>query len=497
MGTALKIRRETEYYNGCIRFKIAVDNDSFSAAIDVMLDIIFDDKLLHIIKYDHTVKNGKFDLGNIFGKNAKTLTIVFEPLSCSKAADIKCQVTYSDHEGNMNSQFMDPKTISVVCPMMKTDSDINIGRLKELVEQLPTRGSRIYDIQSDFEMAKLTRIVREVIEKRDVKCISTLNTPDKKQSETWYYGKTIVTKEDIVLKISILTEDNTLELFAATQTIESHTGLLADIGPELKDAVESKISGKGKTVLNIGGSIFDRSTLLDFCNKDGTCDTTINIEGCKFTRSTVGVPNNEYKYPWQQEKKEEQESLQQQEEEQLIKQREKEEQIIAAEESKRKREEQTLLKVDQKKQLQIVEEGENTPVYIKTNTGSYRQWTKKDKNKLTIKQLLPLGFVVTFFAIAGVMFPPTFDSDYFYFFVLSFCFCYMMAIVVQLVITSRYKFSLLCPNCGNIIKMPFLKRKQNKREVNQGYQVYRECTNCGKRRWCKMLKKEETFLEEN
>lgn len=502
MGTTLKIRRESEYYNGCIRFKIAVANETSSAAIDVMLDLVYDDKLLHIIESDRPLKNGKFDLGNIFGKNAKTITIVFEPLSCSKAADINCHVTYSDHEGNMNSQFMDPKTISVVCPMMKTDSDINIGRLKELIEQLPTRGSRIYSVQSDFEIAKLTHIVREVIEKRDVKFISTLNTSDRKQSETWYYGKTSVTKEDIVLKISILAEDHTLELFAATQTIESHTGLLADIGREIKDSVESKISGKGKTVLNINGSIFDRSTLLDLCNKDGTCDTTINIEGCKFTRSTVGVPNNEYKYHWQQEKQEEQELSQKQEEEQLRKQREKDEQIRAAEEAKlklrEKQKEQEQLEKDRSKKEQEKklkrDDNENTPAYIKTNTGSYREWTKKDENKLIIKNLLSIGIV-----LFGLIYYATLiSSDPSYDIFLRKSFISIICLIVFVVIHSKNpKFNLLCPNCENIIKMPLLRRKQHIRVVNQVCQIYRKCTNCDKRGWCKVLKKEETFLEED
>ena len=172
------------------------------------------------------------------------------------------------------------------------------------------------------------------------------------------------------------------------------------------------------------------------------------------------------------------------------------EQIKTAEEAKRKEEqEQALLKMEPEKKDRKSDE-QNTPAYIKTNTGSYREWTKKDNSKLMIKGILPSGFMIL--GIIGMLLS-VFNSEYFgsALFILG-SFSVIIGFILLLVLfLSSPKLSLLCPNCGHIIKMPILQRKQHKRVVNQGYQFYRECTNCGKRKWCKILEKEATFLEED
>jgi hypothetical protein len=122
---------------------------------------------------------------------------------------------------------MEPKEISVVCPLIKTDSDINIGRLKEFIDKLPSKDSKVYEIQHGFNIEKLALIAREVVEKRDLQHVRTLKTKDGRDWEIWYYGKMKVTRADIVIKVSISSEKQFLELFAATETSEALTGLLA------------------------------------------------------------------------------------------------------------------------------------------------------------------------------------------------------------------------------------------------------------------------------
>lgn len=94
---------------------------------------------------------------------------------------------------------MKSKLVSVVCPMLNIDSDLNIGMRKEFIEVLPSRDSKVYEIQSDFDISRLTNIAREVVEKHDVRHIRTLYTRDGRECEVWYYGKTKVQQENLVI----------------------------------------------------------------------------------------------------------------------------------------------------------------------------------------------------------------------------------------------------------------------------------------------------------
>lgn len=51
MEPAIKIIRETEFYQGYIRLKMAVTNESLYLIADVILDFIYDDELLRIDRY--------------------------------------------------------------------------------------------------------------------------------------------------------------------------------------------------------------------------------------------------------------------------------------------------------------------------------------------------------------------------------------------------------------------------------------------------------------
>ena len=288
----LSISRETEFYQGFIRFKISVTNTSSFVVNDVALDFDYDNNLLRIDRYepDYQIKNGKVIFGNISANSSKTIAVYFDPMMCSKGADINCQVNYKDAKGQPQTTHMEPKKISVVCPIMETESDINIGRLKEFIEKLPYRDSKVYQVQNGFDIDVLKNISREIIQKHDVKHIRTLFTKDGDTCEIWYYGKTKVHSHDIVIKITILSETQNIELFAATQTVESLAGLLAEVGRELKGAIESKVTGNVQQVINVSikDSIVQRSNLLSHCDIDGNCSGDVVIEDSLVQRSDVG-----------------------------------------------------------------------------------------------------------------------------------------------------------------------------------------------------------------
>jgi len=290
----LSIARETEFYQGFIRFKMSVTNTSSFMVNNVALEFDFDMYSLRMDKHepDYPIKNGKILLGNISGNTSKTIAVYFEPMICSKNADINCQINYKDAKGQPKTAHMNTKSIRVVCPIMHTDSDINIGRLKELIENLPYRDSKVYQVQGGFDAEVLKIMSHEVVQKHDVKHIRTLHTKNSKALEIWYYGKTKVNKHDIVIKISVSSETQSIELFAATQIAESLTGVLAEVGRELMSEIESKTASNGniQQVFNVTvkDSIIQRSNLLSSCDINGNCTGDVVIEDNLVQHSNVG-----------------------------------------------------------------------------------------------------------------------------------------------------------------------------------------------------------------
>ncbi|AKB25921.1 hypothetical protein MSMTP_2452 [Methanosarcina sp. MTP4] len=335
MDSQIEIKRETEFYQGFIRLKMSVSNKAPSVITDVTLDFLFEDDLLRIDRYEppYEVRNGKILLGNISGGTSKSIAVYFDPLMCTRGAEINCQVTSRDAQGKLSSVFMEPKLISVVCPIIKTELDINVGRLKEFIEKLPSKDSKAYEIHHGFDVSKLSSIAREVVEKHDVRHVRTLKTKDGRDWEIWYYGKTKVTKADIVIKVSISFEKQLLELFAATESAEALTGLLAEVGRDLKHGIEFRASGKGNVInVTIKDSVIQRSNLLDLCSMDGTCPVNILVEDSLIQHSTLISEKDEAR--------EENERLRKEREEQekLRRQREEETRLKKAEEERLRRE---------------------------------------------------------------------------------------------------------------------------------------------------------------
>ena len=308
------VLREYEFFGGSIRVKISVKNTSSIAILDTALDLDIDDKVLHFERFEpeYPEKKGKLILGNIKPNTDRTISLYLDPLICAKeGTDVNCRVDFSYADGRPDSVHMESLKISVVCPVFHTDDHINIGRLKELRNRLAFHDSKVYTIQKMIETPEILGTCRNVILLHDVRHIKTFKTVDNKTHEAWYYGKTKITKRDLVIKCSIVQDTGSIEVFAAGETPADITGLLAEIGRNL--AREFEKLGKIQPVFNIliKDSIIQRSNLLSFCDMDGTCGGDVVIEDSVVQRSNI-ASSNEVNL---REEKQEEEILQRQREE--------------------------------------------------------------------------------------------------------------------------------------------------------------------------------------
>ena len=150
------ILREYEFFGGCIRAKISVKNLSDAAILDVALDPVIDENILHFDRYEpdeYPERRGKILLGNIYPDSDRTIALYLDPLICVKeGTDLDCFVRFKDASGRLDSVSMETLKIQVVCPIFRTEQDINIGRLKELIRGSAFHDSKVYALRTHGTM---------------------------------------------------------------------------------------------------------------------------------------------------------------------------------------------------------------------------------------------------------------------------------------------------------------------------------------------------------
>lgn len=186
---------------------------------------------------------------------------------------------------------MEQKKIEVTCPILTSDSAINVAQLSQLKDVLPCRDSRIYGIGSDFNAHGLKDRLLGAILKFDILHLRTLYTGDGEHYEMWFYSRTKVKASDIVVRLSIYYRERYVELFAATKDGRSLTGLLADMGRGIQKAIENEIRAKEKVYqvfnLSIKDSVIQRSNFLSSCDLQGICEGDIVIGDSIIQRSNT------------------------------------------------------------------------------------------------------------------------------------------------------------------------------------------------------------------
>ncbi|MDK2825900.1 MAG: hypothetical protein PWQ63_249 [Methanolobus sp.] len=293
-SSSLSIKREAEFFQGFIRLKISVTNNSSLVLTDVKLDFHYDEKTLHLDRHepDYPSRNGKIELGNIPGGNSKSVSVYFEPMICTKGSAIKCLITYEDATGEFNTAKMKDKIIEVTCPILAGNADINIAGLRQLIESLSYKDNRIYSIGSDFDSQGLKNNLLEEILQFNIRHVRTLFTAGDGRCEMWFYSTTKVKSSDVVVRLSIYPAEGYVELFASMEDTKSLTGLLAEMGREVQKAIEKSVQAREKVHqvfnLNIRDSVIQRSNLLSNCEVEGSCEGDVVIENSVVLRSNVG-----------------------------------------------------------------------------------------------------------------------------------------------------------------------------------------------------------------
>ncbi len=286
-----KILRETEFFRGFIRMKVAVQNDMSSVLTDVSYKPIFDEKVLRLnhIEPDYIIKNGEIRLGNLNPKERKAIAIYFDPMMCTKS-NIDGTISYKDAGGNFKTGTMRAMEVNIICPIFFTEETANPAMLINLVKNvLKHQDSKVYNIPQDLTSSKAFEISKEAIQQRDIKHIRDFRQKSPYVAESWYYGVTKVNQNQMVIRSEIRDETNSIQIFVASSDEKALTGLLAELGHNLDTALKEKgITQPIQQVTNITikDSIVQRSSLLFGAEDDG--ETEIEESVVRKTKGKKG-----------------------------------------------------------------------------------------------------------------------------------------------------------------------------------------------------------------
>jgi predicted GH43/DUF377 family glycosyl hydrolase len=250
----VKMISEVEFFQGFVRLKVAVRNDTKTVTTNVATDIAFDSSVLRVdrIQPEYPMSGTKVTLGTIGPREKKTVAYYLDPLICQES-DIDGTTSYKDHEGNFHTVTMKRRRADIVCPIFFTEENANTAMLKRLIkEELNESDSKLFTIPKMLEAPDAFQLAKEVIRGHDVRFVREF-LEDKEEGafrgEAWFFGITKVKKDKMVIRASVWEDRKTVEFYVASGRMESITGLLAELGQNLNKTLKEKYLGRVSATL--------------------------------------------------------------------------------------------------------------------------------------------------------------------------------------------------------------------------------------------------------
>jgi len=289
-STNIQILRETENFRGFVRTKIGILNETGATITDCRLRLLID---TNVLRFDHIepayiTRGEEIELGNINFKEKKTVAVYLDPMMCTTTA-IDAVLTYRDSRGNIQTEKMRKKDVNVICPIFFTRETANTAMLKNLVANvLRQQDSKIFNIPRGLSPQEAFEIAKSAVSGRSVNFVREFSSSTPFAAEAWYYGVTKVKKMQMVIKVSVLEETNSIEIFAAAHSEEALTGLLAELGHDLSAKLKKKgMPAVQVTNVTIKDSIVHKSSLL-FNETAGEGMSNVRIEDSVLQKTTIG-----------------------------------------------------------------------------------------------------------------------------------------------------------------------------------------------------------------
>lgn len=255
-----------EFYQGFVRLKVAVVNNTPSVITSVTIDVDRNQEVLRLHQIEpegYRTEGTKVGIGVLNPGEKGTVAYFFDPQMCTESViDGVCR--YKDHQGKIHTITMKSRKAEVVCPLFFTKEQANTAMLKRLVEE----EIKHYDVKAFAvgaeaerdEFKDLFASVQSIISSHDVNLVRDFSKDDPYFAEAWYHGTTRKGFQ-VVIRAVVDSKAQRVEFYVATESMRAVTGLLAELSHNFDRLARERFQGMEITPYHdesVRGSYADR-----------------------------------------------------------------------------------------------------------------------------------------------------------------------------------------------------------------------------------------------
>ncbi len=232
---ALSIKSGHELIGGQVRFKMALTNSTRAVLTNFKIQFDIPDALKWTTHEPNYERKGDSILIHKIGVNEKkTVSLFLDPINCLNSP-INAIISYFDARDRQQAVTIEPKMVSITCPMFFTDDEANLARVKHLQRNLKNRDKKVYAIRNLERSSEIFNLVLSVLGKHDIKLVNKEFSEQDRFGEAWYYGKTKYKKNTMVIYFILNGESKTFEIETVGNDAGQLTAFLAEVNKNLQE----------------------------------------------------------------------------------------------------------------------------------------------------------------------------------------------------------------------------------------------------------------------
>ena len=232
---ALHVIREYEYIGGQIRFKIGLVNNTGGVLTDLAIAFNLPPALKWVVHEPAYVRKGDtVVIPKLAVGSKESVSLYLEPINCMDSP-IDASITFFDSLNRHQAITMEPKQVTITCPIFFTREEANLARVKALKRKMKHVDKKILPVLDDEHLDVVFSTVLNVVGMHDVKLVSKDFDMNERFGEAWFYGVTKVKKNPMIIYLAISGENHGIELEVSGDDQEAITGLLAELEARMRE----------------------------------------------------------------------------------------------------------------------------------------------------------------------------------------------------------------------------------------------------------------------
>ncbi len=233
-GSFLSIIREFDFIGGQIRFKIGLNNKTNFSLTNLKITFSIPDALKWILHEPNYSRSGDSILISKLGANEKkAISLYLEPINCMESP-VNATVSFFDVRDKPHAVTMEPKMISISCPIFFTEGDANLARVKSLHRKLTHHDKKIFPLKNQDKSFSIFSSLITILGQFDIKLIFKTFSEEDKFGEAWFYGITKIKKNQLIVYVLLDGTSKKVEIEVSGNDERQITAFLAEIGSRVR-----------------------------------------------------------------------------------------------------------------------------------------------------------------------------------------------------------------------------------------------------------------------